>query len=142
TPWTGSSPAAMCRWSGSGGSGIFDILMAKTDISPASRPRRVRIAVIGYEGCSVWFAAGILELFAIANLPRPADGRRRVLFDCVTISATGRTVRASHGVRLPSAAPDRSSPAVIPPPLWSGSLAEFAHRANAVQKLAPLLRRL
>jgi transcriptional regulator GlxA family with amidase domain len=97
--------------------------------------------VLGYEGCSAWIAAGILELFAIANLPRLGD-RRRVLFDCVTISAMGRMVRASHGVRLPSVAPDRSYHAVIAPPLWSASLAEFAHRANAVQKLAPLLRRL
>lgn len=116
--------------------------MAKSDNRRSNRSGRVRIAILGYEGCSAWIAAGILELFAIANLPRLPDGRRRAYFECETISATGRAVRASHGVRLPSVAPSRGYHAVIAPPLWSASLAEFNRRVGAVQKLAPLLRGL
>jgi transcriptional regulator GlxA family with amidase domain len=116
--------------------------VAKSDNSPATRPRRVRIAVLGYEGCSAWITAGVLELFAIANLPPRRGSRRPTRFECVTISATGRAVHASHGVRLPSVAPGRGYDALITPPLWSATIAEFGRRVDAVQRLAPLLRRL
>ena len=117
------------------GSGIIDIFMAKSDTR--------RIAIVGYNGCSSWITAGMLELFAIANLPRPASGRARPAFDCFAVSENGRPVRASHGVRIATVAPRGSYDAVIAPPLWSPSLAELQERAAALdQRLTPHLRRL
>jgi transcriptional regulator GlxA family with amidase domain len=115
--------------------------MARSARSRPERTRPLRIAVFGYEGCSAWIAAGILELFAIANLPRGAAGARR-RFDCVTISAKGGTVRASHGVRLASVRAGRRYDAVIVPPLWSGSLGELHRRLGAARRHAPLLKRV
>lgn len=96
--------------------------------------------MLGYPGCSSWIASGILELFALANLP--GASRTRPIFECETVTPTGRMVRASHGVRLP-AAPLRSRyHAVIAPPIWSTSLADFERRIRETQRLAPMLRKL
>ena len=119
------------------GSGRIDLVRAKSDNS-----RDVAIAVIGYEGCSSWITAGIVEFFAIATLPpRPRRGRH-TRFSCAVVSASGGTVRASHGVRFPSAAPRRRYDAVIAPPLWAPGRAEFDRRLAALERLVPFVRRL
>src|SRR5688572_20691082 len=104
--------------------------------------REIAVAVIGYEGCSAWITAGIVEFFAIANLPaRPRRGRP-TRFSCAVVSASGRTVRASHGVRFPSNATRRRYDIVIAPPLWAPTRAEFDRRLAALERIAPFVRRL
>src|SRR5262249_6871824 len=124
------------------GSVINDTFMAKSDRAKRGRSPRVRIAVLAYEGCSSWVAAGLLELFATANLPSLPHQRRRPFFECVIISATGRAVRASQGVLLPSVAPAWAYDAVIVPPLWYTSRTEFEQRVYRIQKITPLLQKL
>ena len=112
-------------------------MRAKSD-----KGREVTIAVIGYEDCSAWITAGIVEFFAIANLPPRPRRNRGTRFACTVISASGRTVRASHGVRFTTAPVRRRYDVVIAPPLWAPSRAEFEQRLAALERLAPLVQRL
>jgi transcriptional regulator GlxA family with amidase domain len=119
------------------GSGRIDLVKAKSDIG-----REVAVAVIGYDGCSSWITAGIVEFFAIANLPPRARRGRPTRFSCAVVSTSRRTVRASHGVRFPSTAPRRRYDVVIAPPMWAPGRAELEPRLAALERLAPFVRRL
>jgi len=87
-----------------------------------------RIAVFGFDGCSAWAAAGILEIFAVANLARTmvsAPRKGTASFVTAVIASGGRTVTASHGIRF-GVSPWRSRyDAVIVPPIWCRSLSEL-----------------
>jgi transcriptional regulator GlxA family with amidase domain len=117
--------------------------MAKTAISRAKAP--ITIGVIGFDGCSAWIAAGLLELFAIANVASKQAaraGKEPRAFRCEVASAAGRTVRASHGVQLAAASLRRRYDALIVPPIWADSARAIVHRINELQSLAPWLHRL
>ena len=104
--------------------------------------RIVNVAVIGYEQCSAWITAGIVEFFAIANIPQRARRGPRTRFSCEVVSATGRAVRASHGVRFTGVAPRRRYQVVIAPPMWAPTRAEFDHRLRELERLEPFVKRL
>ncbi len=91
--------------------------MAKSDT-------RIRIAIVAYPGCSSWISAGLLEFFAIAKAVARMQ-RAPVAFECHAVSEQGRTVRASHGVRLETVRPGGKYAALIVPPFWSETREEF-----------------
>jgi len=104
-----------------------------------------RIAVLAYPSCSSWITAGLLEIFGIANLllKQLSDGKRPRLLEFHAISARpARSVRASHGVTFPVCAPLARYDAVIVPPLWCESLAEFDQRVAGMKAELNLLREL
>lgn len=104
--------------------------MAKSDT--------LRIAILAYPGCSAWISAGLLEFFAIANAVARIQ-RASLTIDCHAVSARGQAVAASHGVRLATRPPTGRYAAVIVPPLWSGSRAEFDAAVLRIVALGPLL---
>lgn len=119
--------------------------MAKTVTPhPRSQPRtaNVRIAIVGYDGCSAWITAGLLELFAIAQIAGRQIAHAGVRFHCEVVSADRRPVDASHGVRFTTAPLRRGYDAVIAPPLWAESSAALAARVVELQSMNSLLRRL
>ena len=107
--------------------------MAKSD--------SIHVGVFGYAGCSAWIAAGMLEFFAIANVAARLE-RSRMRFDGHAVSADGRAVRASQGVRLTTRRAQRRYHALIVPPLWVDSRSEFDARTNELRRHLPLLQRL
>ena len=114
--------------------------MAKSATSPLAR-----IAVLAYPSCSAWITAGLLEIFGIANLMlgQIADGKRTRLLEFHSISARStRAVKASHEVTFPVRAPLARYDAVIVPPLWCESLAEFDRRIVRMKAEFNLLREL
>lgn len=114
--------------------------MAKTDMKRPSS--EIRIAVLGYEGCSAWITAGLLELFAVANIAGRQAGRNGVHFICEVVSASRRPVRASHGVRFTSVPLRRHYESVIVPPVWVESVSELVQRIEQLHSLHALLRTL
>jgi transcriptional regulator GlxA family with amidase domain len=99
--------------------------MAKTDTTP------VRVAIYIYAGCSAWVAAGLLELFGIANvahsaLPAARAGRARRV-ECHVLGRERRVV-ASHGVSFDTRKPARRYDAVVVPSLWGATREEFFGR--------------
>jgi transcriptional regulator GlxA family with amidase domain len=90
-----------------------------------------RVGVFTYDGCSAWVAAGLLELFGIANIARAAlpaahaGGARR--FECHVLGRKRRIV-ASQGVRFDTRAPAHRYEAVIVPSLWGATREEFFGR--------------
>jgi transcriptional regulator GlxA family with amidase domain len=119
--------------------------MAKTDTLVRSK---VTIGILGFEGCSAWITAGLIELFAIANvalqnLPRPAGGGTRpVRFDCHVIATSRGMARGSHGVHFATQQPKRRYDAVIVPPLWCESRHDLERRAIKLRCHDSLLVRL
>lgn len=114
--------------------------MAKSATTPLAR-----IAVLGYSSCSCWITAGLLEIFGIANLVlgQLADGKRTRLFDFRMISArSARSIKASHGVMFPTQAPLARYDAVIVPPLWCESLAEFDRHIASMRAELNFIREL
>jgi transcriptional regulator GlxA family with amidase domain len=115
--------------------------MAKSDSKlPA------RIGVVAYPGCSSWITAGLLEIFAIANLVLGQFGqskavKRRFEFHAIAAGAS-RSVRASQGVRFSVAAPLRRYDAIIVPPLWCDSIQEFSQRVAGMKPQIALLQQL
>lgn len=104
--------------------------MAKSDT--------VRIAVIAYPGCSAWISAGLIEFFAIANTVARMQ-RASLRIECHAVSARGRSVAASHGVRLTTQSPGGRYAAMIVPPFWSGSRAGFDAAIARIGTLTPFL---
>jgi transcriptional regulator GlxA family with amidase domain len=104
--------------------------MAKAD-SPKRDARCARVGVFTYDGCSAWVAAGLLELFGIANIARAAlpaahaGGARR--FECHVLGRK-RRVLASQGVKFDTQAPAHRYDAVIVPSLWGATREEFFGR--------------
>lgn len=104
-------------------------------MAKADRPTRdtacARVGVFTYDGCSAWVAAGLLELFGIANIARAAlpaaqaGGTRR--FECHVLGRKRRIV-ASQGVRFDTRAPAHRYDAVIVPSLWGATREEFFGR--------------
>ena len=107
----------------------------------------IAIAVVGYPHCSAWITAGLVELFAIANvaigtLPdRGQRNSRSVRFDGHVVAATQR-VRSSHGVLFEAQRPRRSYDVLIVPPLWGESRAQIEQRAAAQLSLRAFLQQL
>lgn len=114
--------------------------MAKTDKKRLGS--EVRIAVLAYEGCSAWITAGLLELFAVADIASRRTGRDDVRFRCEVVGAALRPIRASHGVRFTVTPLRRRYEGVIAPPLWVGSVSELDQRVAQLHTLHPLLRTL
>ena len=114
--------------------------MAKSATSPLAR-----IAVLAYPSCSSWITAGLLEIFGIANLMlgQIADGKRTRLLEFHTISARStRPVKASHDVTFRAHGPLARYDAVIVPPLWCESLAQFDQRIAGMKAEINWLRGL
>jgi transcriptional regulator GlxA family with amidase domain len=114
--------------------------MAKSATSPLAR-----IAVLAYPSCSCWITAGLLEIFGIANLmlAQFAEGKRTRLLDFHVISArSARNVKASHGVTFQTQQPLARYDAVIIPPLWCESLAEFDQRIASMKAELAFMREL
>jgi transcriptional regulator GlxA family with amidase domain len=121
--------------------------MAKSDkgVLPVS------VAVFGFEGCSAWVAAGLLELFAVANvalnnLPPPAKlASRASRFDCHLIGKSRGRIRSAHGVSFEAQPPRGRYDAVIVPPIWCESREELEQRAleleSRIRQLRVLARR-
>jgi transcriptional regulator GlxA family with amidase domain len=104
--------------------------MAKAD-NAARDTACARVGVFTYDGCSAWVAAGLLELFGIANIARAAlpgasaGGARG--FECHVLGRKRRIV-ASQGVRFDTRAPAPRYDAVIVPSLWGATREEFFRR--------------
>jgi transcriptional regulator GlxA family with amidase domain len=114
--------------------------MAKKDTR-----RSYRIGVFAFAGCSAWVASGALEILAVANVARRLaehDPNGGGPFTCELISAAGRWVSASHGVRFPAKPWRRHYDAVIVPPIWCQSLAELEQRAHALRACGSALKDL
>jgi transcriptional regulator GlxA family with amidase domain len=118
--------------------------MAKSD----TRTSAASVAVFGFEGCSAWVAAGLLELFAVANvalgnLP-PAARRisRAARFDCHMIGQSRGRIRASHGVNFEAQRPRRRYDVMIVPPIWCESREELERRALELAPHVTTLRAL
>ncbi len=121
--------------------------MAKSDkgVLPVS------VGVFGFEGCSAWVAAGLLELFAVANvalnnLPPPAKlASRTARFDCHLIGKSRGRIRSAHGVSFEAQPPRGRYDAVIVPPIWCESREELEQRAleleSRIRQLRALARR-
>ena len=109
--------------------------MAKT-ANPSPAP--IDVAIYAYPECSAWITAGLIELFAIANVAMRglAHGKRQQPreFRCHAIARTGRAVRGSHGVRFSVEPMRRRYDAVVVPPLWGTS------RRNVIERLGKLGR--
>jgi transcriptional regulator GlxA family with amidase domain len=122
--------------------------MASVMAKMAAPARNYRVAVFGFHGCSAWVAAGILEIFAVAEVARTmvsTSRKGKARFVSELIASTGRTVTASHGIRFAVSPWRRRYDAVIVPPIWCRSLAELEQRAYALRRqgnfLATLARR-
>jgi transcriptional regulator GlxA family with amidase domain len=116
-------------------------VMAKMD----TRARNYRIAVFGFDGCSAWVAAGILEIFAVANVARTMVSTLRKgngSFVSELIASTGRTVTASHGIRFAVSPWRKRYDAVIVPPIWCRSLSELERRSQALRGHSSVLATL
>jgi transcriptional regulator GlxA family with amidase domain len=117
--------------------------MAKT---VKARARAIDVAVFVYEGCSAWITAGLIEMFAIANVAirgtTPTNGRGPVEFRCHAISRTSRSVRGSHGVRFSVERPRRRYDAIVVPPLWGTSRRDVIARLNRLGPEYEMLQRL
>src|SRR5690606_7942282 len=94
------------------------------------------------DGCSAWITAGLLELFAVANIASRQTGRDGVRLACEVVGTARRPIRASHGVRLTSAPLRSRYECVIVPPLWVESVSDLAQRVAKLQHLQALLRTL
>jgi transcriptional regulator GlxA family with amidase domain len=117
--------------------------MAKTDIAERDAPSA--IGVVGFDGCSAWITAGLLELFAIASIAAARTtrrGRGARTFRVEVISPAARPVRASHNVSFATAPLRRRYDAVIVPPVWGASARAVVDRIRELDVLAPWLRRL
>ena len=124
-----------CTGCAAGDSGILDILMAKSDTA--------RIGVFAYEGCSAWITAGLVELFAIANvaiagLERPP----RLRFGGSVVGRLHRPVEGSHGVRFTPQPRRRRYDAIIVPPLWCESRSDLERRWLKLKREVAALREL
>jgi transcriptional regulator GlxA family with amidase domain len=106
--------------------------------------KTVRVAIVGYRGCSAWITAGLLELFAIANNARATlpqgRGAPAARFDCQIVSASGRPVRGSHGVTFAAQAPRRRYDVAIVPPIWCESLADLQKQAQRLRTESAFIR--
>lgn len=106
------------------------------------------IAVVAVEGCSSWITAGLLEMFAIANLAhltlagKGKAAERRTEFRCEAISMSGRTARGSHDVRFAVSPVRRRYDAIIVPPIWCESVADLERRAERLRSHGPWLQEL
>jgi transcriptional regulator GlxA family with amidase domain len=110
--------------------------MAKTAIAT--------VGVFAYRGCSAWITAGLIELFAIANvaitqLKRPAP---RARFDCRTVGRSRQMVAGSHGVRFAMHRRRRRYHGIIVPPLWCTSLSDLDRRRPRLASEVAVLRKL
>jgi transcriptional regulator GlxA family with amidase domain len=114
--------------------------MAKNTVARAAS--EFRIGILGYEGCSAWITAGLLELFAIAEIAARQIGRDGIRFRSEVVGVTRRSIHASHGVRLTAAPLRRRYDAVIVPPLWVTSVSELSQRVARLDSLLALLRTL
>jgi transcriptional regulator GlxA family with amidase domain len=108
------------------------------------------VGVFTYDGCSAWVAAGLLELFGIANIARAAlpaaHAEAARGFECHVLGRKRRIV-ASQGVRFDTRAPAQRYDAVIVPSLWGATREEFFGRLGgfgaehaALQQLASRTR--
>jgi len=108
--------------------------------------KTVRVAIVGYPGCSAWITAGLLELFAIANNARATlpngRGAAAVRFDCGIVSTSGRPVRGSHGVAFAAHAPRRRYDVAIVPPIWCESLADLEKQAQRLRAANAFIARM
>ncbi|HEY7639165.1 MAG TPA: helix-turn-helix domain-containing protein [Steroidobacteraceae bacterium] len=108
--------------------------------------KNVRVAIVGYPGCSAWITAGLLELFAIANNARATlpngRGAATARFDCHIVSGSGRTVRGSHGVTFAALVARRHYDAAIVPPIWCESLADLERQAQRLRSANDFIARL
>jgi transcriptional regulator GlxA family with amidase domain len=118
--------------------------MAKSDKDAGA----ASVAVFGFEGCSAWVAAGLLELFAVGNvalnnLPSSVKrASRAARFDCHLIGESGGKIRGSHGVSFEAQRPRRRYDAVIVPPIWCESREELEQRALELESRVRHLRSL
>lgn len=104
----------------------------------------VTLGVFAYTGCSAWITAGLIELFAIANvavaaLKRPAE---RARFDCRTVGRSRQTVAGSHGVRFVLHRRRQRYHGIIVPPLWCTSLSDLERRRPRLAPEVAVLRKL
>lgn len=127
--------------------------MAKTDKAIPARTRaaadeaRAVVAVLAFDGCSAWITAGLIELFAIANvaismLAQQGKASKIRRFDFHSIGAARRPIQGSHGVRFEVQPLRRRYDAVVVPPIWCVSREDLEQRALKLQSLSPLLRQL
>jgi len=98
--------------------------------------KTVRVAIVGYPGCSAWITAGLLELFAIANNARATLGHRAsstARFDCHIVGSSRYAVRGSHGVSFATHAVRRRYDISIVPPVWCESLVDLEVQARRLR---------
>ncbi|MGH8175077.1 MAG: GlxA family transcriptional regulator [Steroidobacter sp.] len=118
--------------------------MARSDTSGG----RASIAIVGFDGCSAWITAGMIELFAVANValnhlsPRARAASKVKRFDCHVIGRSSRAIRGSHGVRFEVHPLRRRYDVCIVPPIWAESRDELELRALKLQSHGAMLRLL
>ena len=114
----------------------------------AKKDTTATIAVFGFEGCSAWITAGLLELFAIANTAIRIESQRKPLrsratrFECHITSRSGRPVRGSHGVSFAGQRPRGRYDVLIVPPIWCESREDLERQAMKLRSQGPLLKQL
>jgi transcriptional regulator GlxA family with amidase domain len=92
----------------------------------------VQVGIMGYDGCSAWITAGLLELFAVANVAARLVGSDRK-FRCELIARSKRRVNGSHGVLFTVAPVRRRYHALVVPPLWCESVEELQRCAEKLK---------
>lgn len=113
--------------------------MAKTATARITGSR-IRIGVLGYDGCSAWIVAGSLELFELASvLSARMHGDKKVEFEACVVSPLARKVTATNGVRFSTVRPTARYSVLIVPPIWHRSESDLLRR---LCQLKPLLLRL
>lgn len=105
------------------------------------------VALFGFQDCSAWITAGLLELFAIANTairitPQKPSRGHAARFDCHIVSRSGRGVRGSHGVLFAAHRPRRRYDVLIVPPIWCESREDLERRAAKLRSVGPFLSQL
>jgi transcriptional regulator GlxA family with amidase domain len=125
------------------GSGSNDNLMAKIAM-PGSRHSTVNVGIFGYDRCSAWIVAGILELFELANVlggRLDHDARRRV-FQVRVVSAGGPAVTASHKIQFRTFRYRGALDVLIVPPIWHTSTENLVAALRVMQPSLAKLRAL
>jgi transcriptional regulator GlxA family with amidase domain len=109
-----------------------------------SGPSMVSVGVFGYDDCSSWIVAGILELFELANVlgvRLERDARRR-LFHVRVVSAGGGAVLASHKIQFRTLRHHGALDVLIVPPIWHTSTEDLVAALRVMQPSLAKLRAL
>ncbi|MEO7549199.1 MAG: helix-turn-helix domain-containing protein, partial [Ramlibacter sp.] len=125
-------------------SGRIAIFMAKP-ANMLSTPKKLRVAVLAYEGCSAWVSTGLREAFELAHVLETAGKKEgtTAIIGAAWFSAGQRQVRASAGVQIDvprwrGAPPD----VLVVPPLWHSSFNGFVTLVATLEREISLISRL